>query len=76
MDSGTGITGGESGFAALLTHAGGPLYGMELCVFITAGPMVKMFTGGVGGEWRTCAMRDDRTRIGDLKENWFLLFSN
>ncbi len=28
--SGTGITGGGSGYAALLAHAGGVLYGMEL----------------------------------------------
>ena len=30
MDSGTGITGGGSGYAALLAHAGGVLYGTEL----------------------------------------------
>jgi hypothetical protein len=30
MDSGTGITGGGSGYAAILAHAGGVLYGMEL----------------------------------------------
>jgi hypothetical protein len=30
MDSGTGITGGGSGYAALLAHAGGDLYGTEL----------------------------------------------
>jgi len=30
MDSGTGITGGGSGYAAILAHAGGALYGMEL----------------------------------------------
>jgi hypothetical protein len=30
MDSGTGITGGGSEYAALLAHAGGALYGMEL----------------------------------------------
>jgi hypothetical protein len=30
MDSGTGITGVGSGYAALLAHAGGALYGMEL----------------------------------------------
>ena len=30
MDSGTRITGGGSGYAALLAHAGGALYGTEL----------------------------------------------
>jgi len=30
LDSGTGITGGGSGYAALLAHAGGALYGTEL----------------------------------------------
>jgi hypothetical protein len=30
MDSGTGITGGGSGYAAILAHAEGVLYGMEL----------------------------------------------
>ena len=30
MDSGRGITGGGSGYAALLAHAEGVLYGMEL----------------------------------------------
>jgi len=30
MDSGRRITGGGSGYAALLAHAGGVLYGMEL----------------------------------------------
>jgi hypothetical protein len=30
MDSGTRITGGGSGFTALLSHAGGALYGTEL----------------------------------------------
>ncbi len=24
-------------------------------MFITAGPMIKLFAGGGGGEWRTCA---------------------
>jgi hypothetical protein len=33
-----------------------------LCVFITAGPITKLFAGGGGGEWRTCAMRDDEPR--------------
>jgi hypothetical protein len=40
--SGTGITGGGFGYAAILAHAGGAV----------------------------------RYRLGDLKENWFLLFSN
>jgi hypothetical protein len=30
MDSGRRITGGGSGYAAILAHAGGVLYGMEL----------------------------------------------
>ena len=30
MDSGRGITGGGSGYAAILAHAGGALYGTEL----------------------------------------------
>ena len=29
------------------------------CVFITAGPITKLFAGGGGGEWTTCAMIDD-----------------
>ena len=33
-----------------------------LCVFITAGPITKLFAGGEGGEWRTCAMIDDEPR--------------
>jgi hypothetical protein len=33
-----------------------------VCVFITAGPMTKLFAGGGGGEWRTCAMRVDKPR--------------
>jgi hypothetical protein len=32
------------------------------CVFITAGPITKLFAGGGGGEWRTCAMIDDEPR--------------
>ena len=35
---------------------------LEVCVFITAGPITKLFAGGGGGEWRTCAMRDDEPR--------------
>jgi hypothetical protein len=38
------------------------LWGFERCVFITAGPITKLFAGGGGGEWRTCAMRDDEPR--------------
>ena len=34
----------------------------QVCVFITAGPITKLFAGGGGGEWRTCAMRDDEPR--------------
>ncbi len=34
-----------------------------MCVcFITAGPITKLFVWGGGGEWRTCAMRDDEPR--------------
>ena len=32
------------------------------CVFITAGPITKLFAGGGGGEWTTCAMIDDEPR--------------
>ncbi len=35
-----------------------------MCVFITAGPITKLFAGGGGAEWRTCAMRDDEPRPG------------
>ena len=35
---------------------------VQVCVFITAGPMIKLFAGGGGGEWRTCAMREDEPR--------------
>ncbi len=31
-----------------------------ICVFITAGPITKLFAGGGGGEWTTCAY--DRRR--------------
>jgi hypothetical protein len=34
----------------------------EGCVFITAVPITKLFAGGGGGYWRTCAMRDDEPR--------------
>ena len=30
--------------------------GRGVCVFITAGPITKLFAGGGGGEWTTCAM--------------------
>ncbi len=33
-----------------------------VCVFITAGPITKLFAGGGGGEWTTCAMIDDEPR--------------
>ena len=32
-------------------------------VFITARPMTKLFAGGGGGEWRTCAMIDDEPMV-------------
>ena len=32
---------------------------LKLCVFITAGPITKLFAGGGGGEWRICDTRDD-----------------
>ena len=32
---------------------------VPVCVFITAGPITKLFAGGGGGEWTTCAMIDD-----------------
>ena len=35
-------------------------------MFITAGPMTKLFAGGGGGEWRTSAMRDDKPRPQQL----------
>jgi len=34
----------------------------RVCVFITAGPITKLFAGGGGGEWTTCAMIDDEPR--------------
>ena len=36
--------------------------GESACVFITAGPITKLFAGGGGGEWTTCAMIDDEPR--------------
>ena len=59
---GTGITGGGSEYAALLANAEGALYGVRygtVC-FYYCRPITKLFTGG--GEWRTCAMRDDEPR--------------
>ena len=35
---------------------------LTVCVFITAGPITKLFAGGGGGEWTTCAMIDDEPR--------------
>jgi hypothetical protein len=35
---------------------------IRVCVFITAGPITKLFAGGGGGEWTTCAMIDDEPR--------------
>ena len=54
MDSGSRITGGGSGYAALLAHAG--------CVFYYCRTYYKAVRVGGGGEWRTCAMRDDEPR--------------
>ncbi len=31
-----------------------PLMERRVCVFITAGPITKLFAGGGGGEWKTC----------------------
>ena len=30
---------------------------LGVCVFITAGPITKLFAWGGGGHWRTCATR-------------------
>ena len=38
----------------------------QVCVFITAGPITKLFAGGGGGEWRTDAMRDTNTSYTQL----------
>jgi hypothetical protein len=43
----------------LLCHKNATL---PVCVFITAGPITKLFAGGGGGEWTTCAMIDDEPR--------------
>jgi hypothetical protein len=46
-----------------LSNAGGrEIVGNYVCVFITTGPITKLFAGGGGGEWRTCAMIDDEPR--------------
>ncbi len=37
-------------------------------MFITAGPITKLFAGGGGGEWTTCAMIDDEREIVGKKE--------
>ncbi len=44
-----------------LCHGGRPGFQVGVC-FITAGPITKLFAWGGGGEWRTCAMRDDEPR--------------
>jgi hypothetical protein len=39
------------------------------CVFITAVPITKLFAaGGGGGEWRTCATRDESTVGANVTE--------
>ncbi len=38
------------------------VYSKSVCVFITAGPITKLFAGGGGGEWTTCDMIDDEPR--------------
>ncbi len=43
-------------------HKGVILGRNSVCVFITAGPITKLFAGGGGGEWTTCAMIDDEPR--------------
>ncbi len=35
-------------------------FGVWVCVFITTGPITKLFAVGGGGEWTTCAMIDRR----------------
>ena len=44
------------------------------CVFITAGPITKL-VGRPFGARRRSSVRYG-TRLGDLKESWFILFSN
>ena len=52
------VTVSESPAAHSLHRLGGHV----VCVFITAGPITKLFAGGGGGEWTTCAMIDDEPR--------------
>ena len=91
MDSGRGITGGGPEYAALLAHAGGVLYGTELgsvtlkrVVFIFVFQLNTQHTEDYGwgvlvgrpfGARRRSSVRYG-TRLGDLKESWFILFSN
>jgi hypothetical protein len=53
---------GYSEHASASSPSSGKFCKPNLCVFITAGPMIKLFAGGRGGEWTTCAMRDDKPR--------------
>jgi hypothetical protein len=51
-----------------------------VCVFITAGPITKLFAGGGGGEWRTCDMRDEQILLQGKKfvfsrQGWVLVYS-
>jgi len=87
MDSGTRITGGGSGYAAILAHAGGALYGMELgsvslkrigffCFPIkhsthTARGRSSVWYGTRLGDLKE-KVRPGRTRLGDLEESWFI----
>ena len=44
-----------------------------VCVFITAGPITKLFAGRGGGEWTTCAMIDDEPKpvwMSPLVTHW------
>jgi hypothetical protein len=66
MDSGRRITGGGSGYAAILTHAEGALYCMEL-----GSVTLKSI-----GFFCFPIKHSTPMKLGDLKENWFLLFSN
>ena len=34
----------------------------KVCVFVTAGPITRLFALGGGKQWRTCATRDDEPR--------------
>ena len=68
MDSGRGITGGGSGYAALLAHAGGVLYGMELGSVTLK--RIGFFCFPIKHSTHT------QLAGGDLKESWFILFSN